>query len=172
MLRLLLYLVYAQHCAAPFLEKLTIYCLLRNEYFWFIMRLNIYGRHSIIPSRVSTYFISAADSKVIKELEWPWKMSLCRVFLIKIYGVGQGRDKPWWTQLPSRMRGGPNQVPPAAPLSYPIRYIPEIFIKNILQNDIFPGHSSSLMTLEQTTFRFQFHFFKPTTLYPIYWMKI
>ena len=33
------------------------------------------------------------------------------------------------------------------PCPAPIRSIPEIFIKNILHSDIFPGHSSSLMTL-------------------------
>ena len=44
----------------------------------------------------------------------------------------------------SEMRAQPD---PSRPCPAPIRYIPEIFIKNILHNDIFPGHSSSLMIL-------------------------
>ena len=69
----------------------------------------------------------------------------------KPYGGGTRVEGAWGRpQLPSRVRGGPNQVPtPSHPCPAPIRSIPKIFIKDILQNDIFPGHSSSLMILDK-----------------------
>ena len=46
--------------------------------------------------------------------------------------------------------GGKARQGPFRPCPAPIRSIPEIFIKNILHSDIFPGHSSYLMTLVLT----------------------
>ena len=80
---------------------------------------------------------------VIKELGWPGKMWLCRKFLIKIPGIelmGGG------TRAGGACLGPPRHLP-GGPCPAPISSILEIFIKNILHSHIFPGHSSSLMTL-------------------------
>ena len=58
---------------------------------------------------------------------------------------GQGRGGPVPEQSEGRAQPGPSRPCPA-----PIRSITEIFIKNILHSHIFPGHSSSLMTLIYT----------------------
>ena len=64
---------------------------------------------------------------------------------IDLMGAGQGREGPGW--------GPPFTLPISLlPLSRPLRTIPEIFIKNVLHNDIFPGHSNSLMTLVEHNF--------------------
>ena len=78
-------------------------------------------------------------------------MSLKRIILIKnlgidLMGAGQGWEGPGWARPSSYLVTGPA----------PIRSIPEIFIKNILRSDIFPGHSSSA----DLTFQEFFLFFK------------
>ena len=52
----------------------------------------------------------------------------------------------WAGPVPEQSEGWA-QPDPSRPNPTPIRSIPEIFIKNIRHSHIFPGHSSSLMTL-------------------------
>ena len=83
-------------------------------------------------------------TKVIKELEWPGKMWLCRIFLKKLRD--KGVHGPGWDHPLRTLLGNWAHPSPSRPCPVPIRFIPEIFIKNILPSQIFPGHSSSLMT--------------------------
>ena len=63
-------------------------------------------------------------------------------------GAGQGREGPGWVRPSLCLVTEPTQAPgPSRPCPALISCIPGIFIKNNLHSRIFPGHSSSLMTL-------------------------
>ena len=57
-----------------------------------------------------------------------------------------------WLGTPLILLGNWARQVPSRPSPTSIWSIPEIFIKNILHSDIFPGHSSSLMTLVNDRF--------------------
>ena len=62
------------------------------------------------------------------------------------YGRGTRAEGAWEGPIPEKSEGWA-QPGPSRPYPAPIRSIPKKFIKNILHSHIFPGHSSSLMTL-------------------------
>ena len=70
-------------------------------------------------------------------------MSLCKITLTKNSGMDLMGGGTWtgraWLVNGKWAYQGLSRICPA-----PIRSIPEIFIKNILLSDIFPGHSSPL----------------------------
>ena len=79
----------------------------------------------------------AIITEVIKELEWPGKKSLCKIFFDKNFGnrpyeggtwTGGAKGLGWARQVPSR------------PCSEPTPH-GSIFPKKILHIDIFPGYS-------------------------------
>ena len=71
--------------------------------------------------------------------------------IVKKFGNRPYEGGTWagraWLGTPLILLGNWARQVPSRPSPTSIWSIPEIFIKNILHSDIFPGHSSSLMTL-------------------------